>query len=129
MAPGTILNTQNTIRGFELRIKVRQIIVKRFDIDVSKFIVQIEPGGKLEGVTGVVGKLDLEVNMQAQFDGSKLLADFVVADVIDRGVANVNVKHSLHATIKTFGKLNYIGDPTELITKVKSGGKIAKLEQ
>lgn len=127
LSNSSALRSEGVFKGYELRLIVSNVDVKDFEINLSRFIVKVLEGGKLEGITGSTGVLNLEVNRMAQYDGMGLEADFVIADVIDKGAANVRVEHKLHADVRSFGVLNYWGDPKELIEKKKSGGQVNKM--
>ncbi len=117
---GSILQTQNIIKGDSLLIDASTGSFLNAKIYVNKVIINGKEGTKLS-VSGEAHKTSIDISSGSNMDAKELQTINCLAKVSYGGSVKIKVSKSLIADANTGGNISYIGNPKVDKTKSLSG--------
>jgi hypothetical protein len=99
--------------------------IRASGISLDTLTVEIQGSADIE-LSGETGRLVLTLQGSGNFDGRRLQAEEVAAELNGSGDAVVAVSDRLRAELTGSGKLEYLGDP-EVIQSASGSGEVRKI--
>ena len=95
-------------------------------IEVNNLIANITTGGNLR-IIGKAEVQEIDVMAAGKFKGENLVGNNIDVSISAGGMANVNAKKYVHASVSAGGNIYIYGNPKKVDEKTTFGGKIKKI--